>query len=159
MQGGKWYFFSGKLCVRTKWMITMNFRYELWTPRTLNSKFGELLNFCLEHKPIILWPLQIQISIFTAQKMDFFSKDFFSKCEKILKKSLMEEIMKKSLMENFILCAVIYILIFVYVRIFQSDQPVRPTSTGLCPIHIWRHVLPIWIVWCGLSSRHLHVQS
>ena len=53
-------------------------------------------------------------------KMEFSGKDFFRKCEEILKKSLMEEILKKSLMENFILCAVIYVLIFVCVRIFQS---------------------------------------
>ena len=117
-QGGKWYYFFGKLCVRTKWMITRNFRCELWMPRILSSKFGKLLNFCLEHKPIILWPLKIQISIFTAQKMEFSSKYFFSKCEDILKKSLMEERLKKTLIFNFILCAVIYILIFVYVRIF-----------------------------------------
>ena len=36
----------------------------------------------------------------TAQKMKFFVKDFFSKCDQ------MDRLLKKSLMENFIFCAV-----------------------------------------------------
>ena len=43
--------------------------------------------------------------IFTAQKMKFFIKDFFSKCEQI--RSLLRicsHLLKKSLMENFIFC-------------------------------------------------------
>ena len=43
----------------------------------------------------------------TAQKMKFFIKDFFSKCDQI--RSLLRiwsHVLKKSLMENFIFCAV-----------------------------------------------------
>ena len=48
------------------------------------------------------------LKIFTAQKMKFFIKDFFSKCNHI--RSFMQiwsHFLKKSLMENFIFCIVI----------------------------------------------------
>ena len=42
----------------------------------------------------------------TAQKMKFFIKDFFSKCDQIRRKlKISEHLLKKSLMENFIFCA------------------------------------------------------
>ena len=41
----------------------------------------------------------------TAQKMKFFIKDFFSKCDKIRRKHW-SHLLKKSLMKNFIFCAV-----------------------------------------------------
>ena len=49
------------------------------------------------------------MSRFTAQKIKFFIKDFFSKCEQI--RSLLRSwshLPRKFLMENFIFCAVIY---------------------------------------------------
>ena len=43
----------------------------------------------------------------TAQKMKFFIKDFFSKCDQIRRKlRIWSHLLKKSLMENFIFCAV-----------------------------------------------------
>ena len=43
----------------------------------------------------------------TAQKMKFFIKDLFSKCDQILRKiRIRSHLMKKSLIENFIFCAV-----------------------------------------------------
>ena len=45
---------------------------------------------------------------FTAQKMKFSIKDFFSKCDQIRwKLRVWSHLLKKSLMENFIFCAVI----------------------------------------------------
>ena len=46
-------------------------------------------------------------TLHTAQKMKFFSKDFFSKCDQL--RSFLRiwlHLQKKSLMENFIFCAV-----------------------------------------------------
>ena len=46
-------------------------------------------------------------STITAQKMRFSIKDFFIKCEEILRKPrICSHLLKKSLMENFIFCAV-----------------------------------------------------
>ena len=48
------------------------------------------------------------IAEFTAQKMKFSIKDFFSKWEQIRRKlRIWSHLLKKSLMENFIFCAVI----------------------------------------------------
>ena len=47
-------------------------------------------------------------SYFTAQKMKFFIKDFFNKCDEIRRKlRIWSHLLKKSIMENFILCAVL----------------------------------------------------
>ena len=44
---------------------------------------------------------------YTAQKMKFSVKDFFSKCGQIRRKlRIWSHLLKKSFMENFILCAV-----------------------------------------------------
>ena len=46
--------------------------------------------------------------LFTAQKMKFFIKDFFSKCDEICNfLRIWSHLLKKSLMENFIFCAAI----------------------------------------------------
>ena len=43
----------------------------------------------------------------TAQKIKFFIKDFFRKCDQIRKKlHIWSHLLKKSLMENFMFCAV-----------------------------------------------------
>ena len=48
----------------------------------------------------------------TAQKMKFFIKDFFSKCDQIRRKlRIWSDLLKKSLMENFIFCAVYYTIV------------------------------------------------
>ena len=47
-------------------------------------------------------------TIYTAQKMKFSIKDFFSKCDQIRRKlRICSHLLKKSLMENFIFCAVL----------------------------------------------------
>ena len=44
---------------------------------------------------------------FTAQKMKFSIKDFFSKCDQIRSLLIWSHLLKKSLIENFVFCAVI----------------------------------------------------
>ena len=44
----------------------------------------------------------------TAQKMKFFVKDFFSKCNQIAENCEFSHLLKKSLMENIIFCALNY---------------------------------------------------
>ena len=57
-----------------------------------------------EHENIVVYSKP-----FTAQKLKFSIKDFFSKCEQIRKfLQIWSHLLKKSLMENFIFCAVIY---------------------------------------------------
>ena len=46
--------------------------------------------------------------MYTAQKMKFSIKDFFSKCDQIRRKlRIWSRLLKKSLLENFISCAVL----------------------------------------------------
>ena len=48
------------------------------------------------------------LQMFTAQKMKFSIKDFFSKCDQIRRKlRIWSHLLKKSLMENFFFCAVV----------------------------------------------------
>ena len=57
-----------------------------------------------EHENIVVYGKP-----FTAQKLKFSIKDFFSNCEQIRKfLQIWSHLLKKSLMENFIFCAVIY---------------------------------------------------
>ena len=50
----------------------------------------------------------------TEQKMKFFIKDFFSKCDQICSiLRIWSHLLKKSLMENFVFCAVLIALIIV----------------------------------------------
>ena len=47
-------------------------------------------------------------NIFTAQKIKFSIKDFFSKCDQIPRElRIWPHLLKKSLMENFVFCAVL----------------------------------------------------
>ena len=49
----------------------------------------------------------LNVSPYTAQKMKFSIKDFFSKCDQIRRKlRIWSNLLKNSLMENFIFCAV-----------------------------------------------------
>ena len=62
----------------------------------------------------MIW-LRFVVSV-TAQKMKFFIKEFFSKCDQIRRNlRIWSHLLKKSLMENFIFCAV-YIFWFKSVR-------------------------------------------
>ena len=52
--------------------------------------------------------LKVLVSRYTAQKMKFYIKDFFSKCDQIRRKlRIWSHLLKKSLMQNFIFCAVL----------------------------------------------------
>ena len=70
--------------------------------------------FCLSVKLLLRPSLECQCDFYrfwkpyTAQKMKFSIKDFFSKCDQIRRKlRIWSHLLKKSLMENFILCAVL----------------------------------------------------
>ena len=65
------------------------------------------LKFCWK---ISLKNVQINSLPYTAQKMKFSIKDFFSKYDQIQRKlQIWSHILKKSLMENLIFCAVLFI--------------------------------------------------
>ena len=67
-----------------------------FTEEILNGK----LNFFA-----VTW---ISFDLYTAKKLKFFIKDFFSKCDQIRRKvRVWSHLLKKSLMENFIFCSVI----------------------------------------------------
>ena len=58
-------------------------------------------------KHCISQSLESSLMNFTAQKMKFPIKDFFSKCDQICRKLwIWSHLLKKSLVENFIFCAV-----------------------------------------------------
>ena len=51
-------------------------------------------------------------SVQTAQKMKFFIKDFFSKCDQIRRKlRIWSHLLEKTLMKNFIFCAVLVVVL------------------------------------------------
>ena len=56
----------------------------------------------------LFWRNHIESRKFTAQKMKFSIKDFFSKCDQIHRKlRIWSHLLKKSLIENFSFCAVV----------------------------------------------------
>ena len=56
---------------------------------------------------------------YTAQKMKFFIKDFFSKCDQKRRKQwIWSQLLKKFLMENFIFWAVILKVIIIFSIVF-----------------------------------------
>ena len=56
--------------------------------------------------------------VFTAQKMKFSIKDFFSKCDQILSfLRIWSHLLKKPLMENFSFCTVIAVLLYLYMNL------------------------------------------
>ena len=61
---------------------------------------------------------------FTAQKMKFSIKDFFSKCDQIRSfLRIWSNLLKKSSLENFIFCAVIIIIIIVTIVLLLMLSP------------------------------------
>ena len=65
---------------------------------------------------------------FTAQKMKFFTEDFFSKCDQIRRKLwIWPHLLKKSLLENFIFCAVI----MLNVSLTKSEQSKGVVTSSL----------------------------
>ena len=60
---------------------------------------------------------------FTAQKMKFSNKDFFSKCDQIRRNlRIWSHLLKKSLMENFIFCVVPNYKLTPRIKAFISPQ-------------------------------------
>ena len=57
---------------------------------------------------IVTGKYEVTWHIYTAQKMKFSVKDFFSKCDQIRSfLRIWSHLLKKSFMENFIICAVL----------------------------------------------------
>ena len=74
------------------------------------------------HKNAMKNCCDLKYAYFTAQKMKFSIKHFFSKCDQIRRKlQIWSQILKKSLIENFIfLCNNSYLLLSITVCNFQS---------------------------------------
>ena len=65
--------------------------------------------------------------VYTAQKMEFSIKDFFSKCDQLRRKlQIWSQLLKKSLMENFIFCVV---LAGVYAAVTRPEVYSEPCQT------------------------------
>ena len=61
---------------------------------------------------------------YVAQKMKFFIKDFFSKCDKIRSfLRIWSHLLKKSLIENFIFCAMTFVMRLFSVVFCRYDCP------------------------------------
>ena len=60
-----------------------------------------------EDQPVVLYRLSAEAALNTAQKNEFSTKDFFSKCNQIFSfLRIWSHLLKKSLMGNFNFCAV-----------------------------------------------------
>ena len=65
----------------------------------------------LSFNAVLEMVMELKIAYYTAQKMKFSIKDFFSKCDQIRRKlRIWLRLLKKSLNENFIFCAVLFSL-------------------------------------------------
>ena len=77
--------------------------------------------------------------VFTAHKMKFSNKDFFSKCDQIRSfLKIWSHLLKKSLMENFIFCSVF--------NLFKANDPFKFTavcySVAKAAIHSLEETFP-----------------
>ena len=99
-------------------MIVFTMGHQLWWSqfRKVNGTwwiniFKDLINSNMHDNGITI-TLKLCVSVScTAQKIKFFIKDFFSKCDQIWRKlRIWSHLLKKSLMENFIFCAVMFII-------------------------------------------------
>ena len=80
---------------------------------------------------------------FTAQKMKFSIKDFFSKCDQILSfLRIWSHLLKKSLIENFIICAVLLLNLSDKINLKRSDKYVALSNLS---IHYTRKDIRIFI--------------
>ena len=79
----------------------------------------------------------INRDLYTAQKMKFSIKDFFSKYDQIRRKlRIWSHLLKKSLMENFISCAVLFPLVeFILFNPIQSSNLVHIAT--ICPLFFY----------------------
>ena len=84
---------------------------------------------------------------FTAQKMKFSIKDFFSKCDQIrMTMRIWSHLLKKSLMENFVICAVLH-CVGVYYRLKFSSQGKRILTFNRSKISNWKKSLKLPLHW------------
>ena len=78
--------------------------YEVTSQSLLKKSLG------LYFKDIWIQNFHHFYSSYTAQKIKFSIKDFFSKCDQIRRKlRIWLHLLKKSFMENFIFCAVVLV--------------------------------------------------
>ena len=83
----------------------ISFYFQHLSRRFKNRNMFHVLHWiCITGKKILKFDLIKFIwTHFTAQKLKFFTKDFFSKCDQIRRKlRIWSHLLKKSLMENFI---------------------------------------------------------
>ena len=80
-------------------------------------KLGDGFLHCQNSSEHIVFPVGVSLS-FTAQKLKFSIKDFFSKCDQIGSfQRIWSHLLKKSLMENFIFCT-------VFINPFLDNAPI-----------------------------------
>ena len=78
--------------------------------RTFSTQWMQLVNY-MRFSIVILKIIVFAIQHDIAQKMNFPTKNFFSKCDQIhWKLRILSHLLKKSLMENFIFCPLHYLL-------------------------------------------------
>ena len=93
----------------------------------------------------------ISFCCYTAQKMKFSIKDFFSTCDQIRKKlRIWSHLLKKSLMENFIFCAVLGPSIWSCSSPYAGLQVIKNPPTH------WRIVNSNWYWTHTVSNFCLH---
>ena len=73
---------------------------------------------------------------FSTQKMNFFIKDFFRKCDQIRNfLRIWSHLLKKSLMENFTFCAVSIVMMisqfYYYLRKILINSQAKKNGTGI----------------------------
>ena len=88
--------------------FNLAFSYKFYTVVSLFIMcFSAKCSFSLRNLILSLLTIIALCISFTAQKMKFSIKDFFSKCDQIRRKMrIWSHLLKKSLIENFIFCAV-----------------------------------------------------
>ena len=97
------------LLVDYSWVLIMKKAKVVEETCFQNSK-NQILKSFVKYWGVIFTHVMIQLSLiikFTAQKIKFFIKDFFSKCDQIRRKLwIWSHLLNKFLMENFIFWAV-----------------------------------------------------
>ena len=84
----------------------------MWTSQCVDAEFQITVAFYTFVLQVIFSVTPVSVSsMFTAHKMKFSIKDFFSKCDQIRSfLRIWSHLLKKSSMENFIFCVVVVLL-------------------------------------------------
>ena len=89
--------------------------------------------------------------IYATQKIKFSIKDFFNKCEEILRKlRIWPHLLKKSLMENFSFCAVAHAL--------SGNTSLKTTKTKVVTKY-FRQIHFYFVQFSRCSTRHHNCQN